>query len=302
MSGCPVCGASQSVPWRTVHGYLLARCPACGLLHVDPVPSELELEAHYQDPGYFDGAAGQGYSDYAAMEKALRPHFARRTADLTRLAHRPGRLLELGCAAGYFLDTARAAGWDVVGVELSRGMAERARREFDLTVYTSLDELPQGRFDAVAMWEVVEHLPEPVRTLSRLRDRLRDGGWMMLSTPNNGHWQALRDPEAWSVYQPPSHLTYFDERTLAGTLERAGFDARSVTVRKTAPLPPLPGWLRRIAAPLQASLTTGQARPWPVALAAWRAIRVFGWGWQRLAHRNDDIFATLEAVAGRPTS
>lgn len=298
MNGCPVCGASRSVFWRSIRGFDLARCQTCGLLYVNPMPSQEALEGVYQDPGYFNGCEDQGYADYAAMEKALRPHFERRAAEATRLAPQRGRLLDFGCATGYFLETAQGAGWDVAGIELSRSMADETRLRLGVGVYNSLQELPASRFDAITLWEVIEHLPLPVETLNQLSEHLVNGGLLMLSTPNNGHWQALSEPESWPAYRPPAHLLYFDETTLADALKRAGFER--ISVSKLAPLPPLPEWLRRLSAPLQTSLSTGRARLWPVALAAWRAIRLVGWGWQRVAHRPADVFATLEAVAFKP--
>jgi hypothetical protein len=120
----------------------------------------------------------------------------------------------------------------------------------------------------------------------------------MLSTPNTGHWQALREPDAWPGYRPPSHLLGFDVHTLTDTLQRVGFE--HIDVRGISPLPPLPGWLRTASAPLQRALANGHAKPWQAARLLWLAIRVGGWGWARIVHRLDDIFATLEATARRP--
>ncbi|MFN3763831.1 MAG: class I SAM-dependent methyltransferase [Anaerolineae bacterium] len=162
---------------------------------------------------------------------------------------------------------------------------------------TSLDDLP-GTYDAITLWEVVEHFPAPVAELRRLIERLRPGGVLMLSTPNAGHWQALRAPEAWSAYRPPAHLVLFTADALKMALEKAGFSP--IHIWKVSPLPPLPEWLQRLTAPLARGLSDGSARPWLPALVLWRAVRLLGWAWQRLAHPQDDVFATLEALAWRP--
>ena len=70
-------------------------------------------------------------------------------------------------------------------------------------------------------------------------------------------------------------------------------------VKRTAPLPRLPLWLRRLSAPLQHQLGIGHARFWVVKHLLWRAIRLMGWAWQKIAHRRDDVFMTLEAMAFR---
>jgi SAM-dependent methyltransferase len=297
-TGCPICGGPASLPVLVKYGYTIARCTACDTLHVSPIPSDEVLQAFYQDPGYFSGQEEQGYCNYADMKKALLPHFKRRLRVINNCLPSRGRLLDFGCAAGYFLEIARSDGWQVTGVELSREMAQKTSQALHVPVATSLDALPEKDYDAITLWEVIEHLPRPVAELRRLYERLRPGGLLMLSTPNAGHWQAVREPGSWTGYRPPAHLIFFTLHTLEEALRRAGFER--IAIRRVSPLPLLPGWLRRLSAPLQRRLTTGQAKVWPLALFTWRAIRVFGWGWQLIARPDDDIFTTLEAVAFRP--
>lgn len=294
---CPVCDLADAVPVITKRGFTHLRCQRCRTVYVAPMPSAEEAAAYYQNPAYFAGDES-GYRDYAAMHKALAPHFRRRLRILAQhLPHR-GRLLDVGCADGYFLELARAEGWEVAGVEVSEAMAAEAAARLGIPVGTSLDALPPAQFDGVTLWEVVEHFSQPLAELRRIRDRLRPGGLVMLSTPNAGHWQAVREPERWTNYRPPAHLVLFTVESLHLALEEAGF-AR-IQVWKTAPLPPLPESLRRASAPLERALADGSARPWPVALFLWRAVRLVGWAWQRWTRPNEDIFVALEAVAWCP--
>lgn len=294
---CPLCGAAAAQPHLVRHGYAIDRCGACGAVYVNPMPSDAALRAHYQQAEYFSGLAEQGYRDYADMRQALRPHFRRRLRVLGgRLA--PGRLLDFGCAAGFFLEEARAAGWQIAGVELSADMAQRAAAALGVPIATSLAAADPGPFDAITLWEVVEHLPRPLEVLADLRARLRPGGVLMLSTPNTGHWQAQRAVDDWIAYRPPSHLQYFTRATLARALRQAGFEQIQVT--GTMPLPELPRWAARLTAPLQAGLATGQPGRWALRLWTWRLVRAVGWAWQRLTRPGDDAAATLEAVAVRP--
>ncbi len=296
---CPICQANQATAFYTKHGYVLVRCAACGAIYVSPMPTPEEIAAHYQKAEYFAGENEQGYLNYADMKKALLPHFRRRLQTLeTRLPHR-GNLLDFGCAAGYFLEEAQQRGWRISGVELSQDMARRAEQLLHVPIYTALENVSERDFDAITLWEVIEHLPDPIGILRQLRDRLRPGGVLTLSTPNTGHWQALRAKERWTSYRPPSHLQYFTRETLVEALHRAGFE--HIEASGAAPLPPLPVWLSRASKPLEQALATGQAKPWALALFTWRGIRLVGWSWQKIAHRSDDIFATLEAQAVRPT-
>jgi len=294
---CPICGGADTQPFLSKNGYTIARCTICTALHVSPMPSDAELQAHYQNPTYYAGEEDQGYRCYADMKKALAPHFVRRLRLIDKHLPGHGRLLDFGCAAGYFLEIARARGWEIDGIELAQDMAQQTSSTLGITIATSLEARRENYYDVITLWEVIEHLPRPVEELRQLRARLRPGGLLMLSTPNTGHWQATREPEAWASYRPPSHLLYFSARTLKDALQRAGLQC--IQIHRVSPMPPLPAWLRRATAPLQHQLATGQARSWLAALLTWRAIRALGWGWQKIAYPRDDVFTTLEALAVR---
>ena len=298
LPGCAVCGENDNTPYYSVNGYALVQCRACGTIAVRPMPGAEEIVAHYQRADYFAGKDGQGYEDYSAMKKALRPHFQRRLRLLAPHFPQRGKLLDFGCAAGYFLEMARADGWAIAGVELSTQMAHTATRSLGIAIASDLDTLPQATFQAITLWEVIEHLPRPIDVLAQLSARLSPGGALMLSTPNTAHWQAVRAKEKWVAFRPPAHLLYFTPATLRRALTDAGFT--QISIRGVMPLPELSSLLEKSTAPLQRGLANGSARLWPVALTLWRAIRLAAWGWQRIRRPQDNPFATLEALAFKP--
>ena len=125
---CNLCGAPidrrRDLRWEK-DGFDIVRCPSCGtLIRADP-PSYDALDEIY-GPAYFSDASGttrgQGYADYLGEEAN---HRANAVARVRLLEHhqQAGRLLDVGCAAGFFLDEARRAGWQVQGVEFSTEMA-----------------------------------------------------------------------------------------------------------------------------------------------------------------------------------
>ncbi len=294
---CVLCGSSGLPPALDIGGFSISRCTDCGLLQVRPMPLEAALRGHYASDGYFHGNGAQGYDDYASVQKALAPLFGRRMRAIRDRLGGSGHLLDFGCAAGYFLDAANAAGWQADGVEVSPVMAALATKVNRLVVRSSAD-LPDRLYDAVTLWEVVEHLRDPLGVLRDLRKRLRSGGMIALSTPNTGNWMAVADPTGWEGFRPPSHLTYFTRDTLKELLEAAGFG--EVTIGATAPSPPLPALLDRPTRSLARAVKSGSARPWPLALAVWRSVRLMGMFWQRVRQPDLDIYATLEATAVNP--
>jgi 2-polyprenyl-3-methyl-5-hydroxy-6-metoxy-1,4-benzoquinol methylase len=126
---------------------------------------------------------------------------------------------------------AETAGWKVHGVELNDDTAAIARaRGLEVTTGT-LDSLPEvwGDFDAVTMWDVIEHVPDPVGLLREVYDRLAVGGWLWLATPNvdgafpRASLKVAHRVGRWPHPEPPYHLSQFSERTIRHALGRAGF-------------------------------------------------------------------------------
>ena len=140
---------------------------------------------------------------------------------------RAGRLLDVGCAAGFFLAEARRH-YDVQGVELSRWSSAYARDRLGLPVVTGTlaDAAAAGGvvFDVVTLWDVIEHVPEPVALLADAARvlKLGSGRDIVLTTGDIGGAYAQRAGAGWDLLTPPWHLTFFDRATLAGAAERAG--------------------------------------------------------------------------------
>ena len=231
MSAAPDrCVACDSVPvrGRTLPGDVeLRRCPQCRLEWwnwpaFDP--------ATLYDHDYFQSADVQkGYNDYAAMEPGVRRTARTRLRRIERyLAQSIGytrRLLELGCGTGVFLDEARRCAWSGVGVEVSRYAAGVARQR-GLDVIESAADEPlalDGQFDCVVLWDVLEHLRDPVGALRLAAQRLRPGGLLALSTGDVASWVARLCGTRWHLYTIPEHLFFYTAQSLRLLVERAGF-------------------------------------------------------------------------------
>lgn len=295
---CPVCDHEASVSVLAKDGYNISRCQRCGLLHLCPVPSEDTLSSLYQDPRYFVGQEGGGYDDYSGMRDVLVKLARRRLRTINEHFPLRGHLLDFGCAAGYFLETARDYGWQISGIELSESMAHVASHSLEIPIYITLDALPAAEFQVVSLWEVIEHLPHPVDELRRLFERMRPGGLLMLSTPNTDHWQATREPERWVGYRVPWHVSFFTRETLFHTLQKAGF--QRISIQKTMSYPPFPSWLRDRSHKVRPVCAGGSVPNSPLTVTAWRALRMFGWASDFFSHPHDDPFGSLEATAFRP--
>ncbi|MGE0453012.1 MAG: class I SAM-dependent methyltransferase [Vicinamibacteria bacterium] len=221
-----MCGEKRAKQLWQVREYRVVRCRGCGLVFVGNPPEEAQLAGFYQED-YWEAPDHPGYGGYGKAESRKRHHFRGLLATLERVAPRVGDLLEVGCAYGYFLAEARDRGWRASGLEPSAHAARQARDRLGLSVHNaSIEDLPSApdSVDAVVLWDVIEHLPRPLRTLRAAAARLRPGGVLGLSTGDIGSLSAHLHGRDWSLLTPPWHLFYFSSATLASMLRRAGLE------------------------------------------------------------------------------
>jgi 2-polyprenyl-3-methyl-5-hydroxy-6-metoxy-1,4-benzoquinol methylase len=179
----------------------------------------------YEDDTYFEGGDA-GYSSYQAQEATLRPTFRRFLGELSRRGITGGRLLEVGCAYGFFLEEAKGFFDHRAGTDYSPGALERAKGRADRLLLGGTEQIAPGElFDCIACIHVIEHIYDPVGFLRTLAGHLRPGGSIVLATPDMGSfWRPLLRSR-WPFFKTPEHVTYFDRRTLAALLERAGLES-----------------------------------------------------------------------------
>ncbi len=225
---CNQCGGQTLRPYCPENGLGLVRCADCGLIFVGRRPVADDLYALY-DASYFQNAeSGRvGYTDYLRDEPNIRKTFARRLRYLHRFIQ-PGRLLDVGCAAGFFLDEARRLGWEVHGLDVSAFAVQYARDRFgyDVRRGSLLDQQDApGSFDLISLWDVIEHVPDPKAYIRHSAQLLRAGGVITLATPDVDSLPARLTGRRWVGYKlSEEHVYYFSVRTLSRMLTEAGFE------------------------------------------------------------------------------
>jgi len=229
LTSCPHCGSAAIAPWRhRSDGRSIWACADCALRFVREPFSD--VSALYGEH-YFDKSAGGGAIPeigYQAYRELLPVDFRWHQALLRLFAPEPGALLDVGCATGRFLAAARSDGHRGRGVELSDYAATQARA-LGFEVASSLDELREP-VDVITMWEVLEHVADLRGALVAARDRLVDGGLLLLSTPDTGAPAVVARGERWIGFRSSlEHLTYLTQTFLAPVL-REIFDCEPLFV------------------------------------------------------------------------
>ncbi|MBN1420772.1 MAG: class I SAM-dependent methyltransferase [Planctomycetes bacterium] len=264
---CDCCGARAPAPFGEEHGYRLVRCSACGLIYVDPQPGAADLARIYREQ-WERGGASSYYSRYTAARRGHEHHARRLLAWLERFRP-PGRLLEIGCGAGFFLSCARKRGWDVLGVEPAGPFVAYARETLGIDVLAAdLDSahLPSGQFQAAAMIDLLSHLPSPAHAIARVRELLAPGGFLLIQAGNRGEFKRIPRGADWDT---PLHLFHFTRLNLHGLLARSGFE---VLWTRSEPKPRLLRAARAVARPWMRRVLAPPYRCARAALGALRAL------------------------------
>ena len=217
------------------------------MLFLHPQPTSGQLREIY-GADYYVGI-GIGGGDEEASRQMKQQTFIRQLQKLSRVVD-GGRVLDVGCATGFFLEVAASAGWDVYGAEFSRFAAERARRRFgDRICYGQIKDAsyPESFFDAVTLFDLLEHVPDPREFLIEVRRVLRPGGALLAVMPDAVSLSARLMGRHWSHYSM-EHLHYFSPETATRLLSESGFAIHCVeSARKSLNLSYVCGQIGRQA-------------------------------------------------------
>jgi len=226
---CNLCGCETPSLIFGKKGYDIVQCPKCALIYVGNQPTPEELSRLYSfESGYHRALE----DDTSALCRGHLRDSARYLSCVMK-HRRSGRILDVGCSTGFFLDAARSQGWSTYGVELSEDTARIAREKHGLDVKTGVlteGAYPASSFDVVTLWDVIEHVCDPKQLLATVSKMLAPNGLVALSTPcADGlfpllSYQASRLTGLWPHVEPPYHLFQFSRKTITEMLSSAGLE------------------------------------------------------------------------------
>lgn len=251
---CNLCGSDDAEPIAHQNGFRIVRCCACGLVYVSPRPPSDKLLTWYADYHTRDGA------NEASWDRLMGGVFRESAEILCGWRDGSGRrrLLDVGCGFGGFVAAMRERGWDAEGVDLSPAVvAAAANRGLPVRLGTLEGlQVECGGYDAVTMFYVLEHLPDPLAALETAWRLLSGGGTILVRVPHTTPIVRLLAPVGLggALYDPPFHLFDFSPAVLQRLLRRAGF----VDIRTFPGKPTVPARLgARVAAALFGGLAIG---------------------------------------------
>ncbi len=261
-SGCVLCEEDRrSLYADRAYSYQgrwhdIVRCSSCGLLSLEPFPAPAEIDSFYQDPEYYQKHFDFGFSGKAYGEEGRAREYRGLLEGIRRNAAGK-KMLEIGCAAGDFLDFASKNGFECTGLELSEWAVREARKKYPSLAIVRGDlsalERLEGDFDVILLADVLEHLADPVASLKKIAARLSKNGIVYLRVPSfvnswyfpwlrsaakrvdlgaaKGFLKLPKDTEE----SPPYHLHEYSTSNLKMLLNKSGLRVKAV--RRFVPLP-----------------------------------------------------------------
>ena len=206
--------------------FALFTCSVCGVVSVRPQLSNEEIEKYYpEDYISYPGPIDKESSGFRRLD---RQHgIARRRKKVEEFTSKKGgKILDIGCATGVFLKEMENHGWDAYGVEPSRFAAGVAVNQMGINVFNGyLDKanFDDNMFDVITLWDVFEHLPDPVTTLEIIKRILKPDGILVVTMPNTDSWDRKIFKQYWSGWDVPRHYHIFSDNAIEYLLRDYGF-------------------------------------------------------------------------------
>jgi 2-polyprenyl-3-methyl-5-hydroxy-6-metoxy-1,4-benzoquinol methylase len=227
---------SKSSVFQNKDCFDIVKCRNCGLVFVNPRPSEETLAKLYLEDYFTKGGFEGGYPDYLKLKDVVLREVNLNFRDINfnhvEESLNGRKCLEIGCAAGFFLEFMHGRGWEVWGVDISESMSQIARQRTGLNIITGTifdAKFPSAEFNLVTMWYLIEHLHDPKGVLLEVNRVLKDSGVLLLTSPRVGGVNAMQlFGKNWRLYRVPEHLYYFSRTTIRRILNETGFEVKKI--------------------------------------------------------------------------
>lgn len=227
---CPLCQSPKIVNEFNLDVYVYFRCSSCECLFVgNRVQTNLLINSYSKD--YYEAESTdlndrRGYPSYMGAQSTLEKSFQRKL-NIVKQFVLNGYVLDAGAAYGTFLRMANSSNkaYSCIGLEISQYAADVAFHQFGMQVSLGSIEnapFPDQTFDAVVMWDVIEHLIEPVDALKEVLRILKPGGCVFISTDDVSNWLVRLFGQKWWGLAAPLHLCHFSKKGMQAALRCAG--------------------------------------------------------------------------------
>jgi 2-polyprenyl-3-methyl-5-hydroxy-6-metoxy-1,4-benzoquinol methylase len=217
INGCRVCGNTKSTNKHIVDGFHIKQCQHCSLLFVSDYLTSDDLKKYYKKDG-----VDPAYNDFENIDNLK--WYYNKLRDLIENKKKGGRILDVGCSAGHFLDV--MYGWNRYGIEFDSEIALKAEEKYGKNIHIGTLEdvvFQKGYFDVITLQDVLDHMIDPIVALNRCHQLLKPNGLIIVKVHNISCLYAKLTRSKFYAIIPPFHLSFFNKKSLYEALIRADF-------------------------------------------------------------------------------
>jgi SAM-dependent methyltransferase len=218
---CPICNSKET---KRIFDNTLLKCQNCGHGWANLQLDHAYLQDLYAE-NYFKG---EEYADYLADKEILQLNFAKRVKQIKKQHHALQNALEIGCAYGFFFETLKKCcpNTHYEGYDISQDAIQYANQHYGphFSAENYLEVSNAQTYDAVFMWDVIEHLSDPGAFLAKAQKECKPGALLYLTTGDFGALLPRLQGKKWRMIHPPTHLHYFTKKSMTALLNKHGFE------------------------------------------------------------------------------
>ncbi len=246
ITACIVCDSKVLIPLFETHDrlydiegtFFVKKCPRCSLVCIDPQPEGKILQKHYPSKKYYSYSGGSKKNVFSIVRDYLVKHYYNRTIvsrvfswlfrDVPAMPIKRGeKVLDVGCGTGNTLALLKELGSDVYGIEIDKKAVDVAKSRGLSNIkhgtYEDIDDYPDSYFNAIRLYHVIEHLPNPKLCIKLIYKKLKPGGEIIMGTPNYKSLASKIFQKYWVNLDTPRHLFVFSPETLSKITKDEGF-------------------------------------------------------------------------------
>ena len=240
LNNCPVCQSQTFEEYLTVQDYTVSQeqfkivtCKKCGFRFTNPRPEEGAIGEYYQAESYISHTNTSKGLISKIYQEVRKFTLKGKLNLINRLSPNKGKLLDVGCGTGMFLNVARENGWKVNGIEPDAGARKIAEENNQIKINDEvLSSFQQETFDVISLWHVLEHIHQLNETIEWLKDRLSKDGSLIIAVPNHESTDAKVYQEKWAAYDVPRHLYHFSQKSIKHLFAKHGFELKETLPMK----------------------------------------------------------------------
>lgn len=237
LNSCPACGQSDFKNFLTCKDYTVSKnnfsliqCSTCTMVATSPRPKDEELGQYYESKEYVSHTSQANNLINTLYLIARSFTLKTKTQLAAKLVPQKGKLLDIGCGTGDFLQSCQKDNWQCTGVEPGTQPRQIADTK-GIQTFEKLDQVKE-KYQLITMWHVLEHVPDLSETLNSVYQLLDEKGILLIAVPNHLSYDAKLYKEHWAGYDVPRHLWHFNQTTMERILQNHQFKLQQILPMK----------------------------------------------------------------------